>query len=70
MNLQVNHMTVFPNTGAREGDRNYLDLNVSMSRPQIERAIVTLLGRLTDQEAQHLLREEFPELFTTEESTQ
>ena len=68
MNLQVTSMTVFASTHAREGDRHYLDLSVSMSRAQIERAICTLLGQLTDQEAQHLLHSEFPELFTTTES--
>jgi len=69
MNLQVTSMTVFSNTLPREGDRHYLDLNVSMSRAQIERAICTLLGHLTNQQAAHLLREEFPKLFN-EESTQ
>lgn len=66
MNLQVNSMTVFSNTGAMEGDRHFLDLSVSMSRPQIERAIVTLLGSLPQEQAYHLLRTEFSELFTIE----
>lgn len=70
MNLQVTSMSVFANTFATEGDRHYLDINCSMSRPQMQRAICTLLGHLTGQEAQHLLRTEFPELFTNEESTQ
>lgn len=70
MNLQVTSMTVFASTFAREGDRYYLDLSVSMSRPQIERAICTLLGQLSTEEASHMLHSEFPELFTTEESTQ
>lgn len=68
MNLQVNSMSVFANTFAAEGDRHYLDINCSMSRPQMQRAICTLLGQLTGQEAQHLLRTEFPQLFTNEES--
>ncbi len=66
MNIQVNSMSVFSSTFAREGDRHYLDLNVTMSRAQIERAICTLLGHLTDQQAAHLLHSEFPELLTTE----
>jgi hypothetical protein len=69
MNLQVNTMSVFSSQFEREG-RHSLELSVSMSRGQIKRAICTLLGHLSDQQAAHLLRSEFPELFTTEESTQ
>lgn len=70
MNLQVICLSAFANTVAFEGDRQYLDLSVQMSRAQIERAICTLLGQLTTEDAAHMLRSEFPELFTTEESTQ
>lgn len=66
MNLEVRSMTVFPSTGAWEGDRHFLTLNVTMSRAQIERAICTLLGQLTDEQATDLLRTDFPEFFTTE----
>lgn len=66
MNLEVTSMTVFPNTYSLEGDRHFLTLNVSMSRAQIERAICTLLGQLTDEQASDLLRTDFPEFFTTE----
>ena len=68
MNLDVQNMTVFANTMAREGDRHFLTLNVSMSRNQIERALYTLLGQLTDEQAHNFLRSEFPDLFTNEES--
>ena len=68
MNIEVRSMSVFPNTVPFEGDRHYLSLSVSMSRTQIERAICTLLGQLTDQEADRLLRSEFPQLFPTTES--
>ena len=66
MNLEVTSMTVFPNTYSLEGDRHFLTLNVSMSRRQIERAICTLLGQLTGEQATDLLRTDFPEFFTTE----
>lgn len=71
MNIQVNSLSVFSSTFAREGDRHYLDLSLSMSRPQMERAIVTLMGHLTElprANLAHLLRSEFPEVFTTTES--
>lgn len=68
MNLEVRSMTVFPSTGAWEGDRHFLTLNVTMSRAQIERAICTLLGQLTDEQASDLLRTDFPQLFLTTES--
>lgn len=68
MNLQVTSMSVFANTFAAEGDRHYLDINCSMSRPQMQRAICTLLGQFTEQDAAAFLRSEFPELFTNEES--
>lgn len=68
MNIEVVSATMLPGVMAWEGDRHYIQLNCSMSRAQIERAICTLLGQLTDQDAQHLLHSEFPELFTTTES--
>lgn len=66
MNLLVRTFTAFPGTLPTGGDRHYMELNVSMSRAQIEHAIVTLLGSLTDADALHLLRSEFPQLFAEE----
>lgn len=63
MNLQVTSMSVFANPF-----KDCLDINCSMSRPQMERAICTLLGQLTDEQALELLRTDFPQLFTNEES--
>ena len=63
MNLQVTSMSVFANPF-----KDCLDINCSMSRPQMERAICTLLGQFTEQDAAAFLRSEFPELFTNEES--
>ena len=68
MNIEVVSATMLPGVMAWEGDRHYIQLNCSMSRAQIERAIYTLLGQLSTEDAAHMLRSEFPELFTTEES--
>lgn len=62
MNLQVQHMTAIPFMPF-DAERCALDLSVTMSRKQIEGAICTLLGSLTDQQADQLLRREFPQLF-------
>lgn len=66
MNIYVRSFTAFPGTTPMEGDRHYVELNVSMSRAQMERAIVSMLGKLTHSEAAQLLRSEFPELFQPE----
>ena len=63
MNIYVRTFTAFPGTLPIEGDRHYVELNVSMSRAQMERAIVSMLGKLSEAEALHLLRSELPELF-------
>ena len=69
MNLQVNTMSVFSSQFEREG-RHCLEINVSMSRPQIERAIVTLLASMPEHQAYEFLAGEFSEWFNKEESTQ
>lgn len=66
MNINVRSFTAFPGTLPVEGDRHYIEMNISMSRAQMERAIVTMIGKLTDSEAAHLLRSEFPQLFAEE----
>lgn len=60
MNLLVSSFSAFPGT---HGDRAYMELNVSMTRDQMQRAVVEMLGRMTESEAAALLRREFPELF-------
>lgn len=62
MNLQVQHMTVFTYM-PHDANRPALDLSVTMTAQQIERAICTMLGSLTDEQADKLLRREFPQLF-------
>lgn len=66
MNFRVRTFTCIPGTMPIDGDRHYVELNVSMSRAQMENAIVNMLGKLTHSEAAQLLRSEFPELFQPE----
>lgn len=67
MNLQVNAMTVAASGSALEGDRSYLELIVTMSRAQTERAIFQLLRSMPEPQA--FLKAEFPEWFNKEEIT-
>ena len=49
-----------------KGSHKLLCLHADMSRTMLEENIVSMLGHLTQEQAQNLLMDAFPELFDTE----
>ena len=63
LTLQMNSAHIVASSQAWAGDRHYLDVIVSMSRPQAERAICALLDQLGPTKSLDLLRTDYPEFF-------
>lgn len=59
MKLLVNELSVINGGYPRLGTRFYLELDVHMSKEFMYENIVNMLGKMTEQDISHMLKEEF-----------
>ena len=59
MKLLVNELSVINGGYPRMGSRFYLELDIHMTREFMYENIVSMLGKMTEQDVIHMLKEEF-----------